>query len=468
MSPRQQLTDRARRAVAQVSRPVADWVPRSAAEHDVVIIGGGQSGISIAFALRRAGIGHFAVYDEVPSGVSNWNSTARMRTLRTPKTITGLEQGIPELSFETYYEGLNGPGSFETIGKIKTADWSDYFDWFKEVVDVPVAYDTRLVGVEPDRAGLLLTLEHAGRRFTTTARKLILATGMGGLGKVIIPEALAELPRHLWSHTHDNIDFAALQGKRIGVLGAASSAFDTAATALERGAASVDLFCRHPELAVQRVDSKLTLITELYVTKHFIDLPEDVRWRLISKGRARGVVPEESIARAEAFPSFETHLASSWDAISAVGDKVVIRSSAASHEFDHVITATGYDVDIHARPELAKLAPHIASWGDRYTPPAGEEDAAKAAYPFVGPGFEFTERHPGKQSWVRQVHVFNYAAILNHGYHVGDISSTRDCVARLVDAVARDFFTADVSAQLAPFTNRQETVPIDTKSSRVA
>jgi len=34
-----------------------NWVPeRSGIDHDVVVVGGGQSGAAIAFALRRAGI----------------------------------------------------------------------------------------------------------------------------------------------------------------------------------------------------------------------------------------------------------------------------------------------------------------------------------------------------------------------------------------------------------------------------
>lgn len=464
---REELIVAARKAISLVLRP-ADWVPRTGLDHDVVVIGGGQSGISIGFALRRAGIAHFAIFDELPAGVSNWNSTARMNTLRTPKTISGLEQGIPELSFEAFYEGLNGAGSFAKIGKIGRQDWGDYFNWFREVVDIPVRYQTRLVDVAPQDSHLLLTFEHEGRRFTTTTRKLVLATGMSGLGKAVVPPAIAKLPKALWSHTHDAIDFDGLAGKTIGVLGAASSAFDTSAVALERGAASVDLFCRHPELAVQRRTTKLTLITELHVTRHFIDLPEALRWRIISKGRARGAVPEESVERAQALPGFELHLGHGWDNVAPEGHGVRVQSGGRSFHFDHVIASTGYDVDVHARPELGRLAPHVALWADRYTPPVGEEDPAKAAYPYVGPGFEFLERVPGQQSWLRNIHLFSYGAILNHGYHVGDISSMRDCVPRLVDAIARDFFIADIPTHLAPFTDRLELVPIDTAASRVA
>ena len=56
------------------------------------------------------------------------------------------------------------------------------------------------------------------------------------------------LPKEYWAHTTESIDFAPLAGKRVAVIGAGASAFDYAATALEAGAAGVDLFFRRPEL----------------------------------------------------------------------------------------------------------------------------------------------------------------------------------------------------------------------------
>jgi cation diffusion facilitator CzcD-associated flavoprotein CzcO len=442
---RSELTARARRAIALVSRPIPNWVPETGVDHDVVIIGGGQSGLSVGLGLRRAGISNFALFDEAEAGWTNWTKIARMETLRTPKTITGLEQGIAELTFEAFYDAQHGEGAFTRLGKIPTRDWSDYVDWFREVVDIPVRWEIRLTDVGPSAEGHLeLTFVKDGRPFTVTTRKLVLATGMGGVGRPVAPEVIERLPRSLWSHTHDAIDFSSLAGKRIGVLGAGSNAFDVAATALEQGAASVDLFCRHPELAIQYVDGKQLLITELYVTRRFIDLPDAVRWRLIAKGRARGRVPEESIARAHALPGFSLHMGHGWEDAAPQGEAAVrVVSGGQTFIFDHVIAGTGYNVDLADRPELTRLAPHALLWGDRYSPPPGEEDAGKAAYPYVGPAFEFLEREPGAAPWLKDVHLFAYASILTHGFHVGDISSIGDCVPRLVDAIAREFFLAD-------------------------
>ena len=84
-----------------------NWVPdRAGVDHNVVLVGGGQTGSALAFALRRAGIGKVSVIDaaedEDRAGV--WLTAARMNLLRTPKTLPGPELGIPALGFQSWYE----------------------------------------------------------------------------------------------------------------------------------------------------------------------------------------------------------------------------------------------------------------------------------------------------------------------------------------------------------------------------
>ena len=65
------------------------------------------------------------------------------------------------------------------------------------------------------------------------ARHVVLATGRDGLGGPYVPPFANGIDRKFWAHTADEIDFAALNGKRIGVVGAGASGMDNAATALE-------------------------------------------------------------------------------------------------------------------------------------------------------------------------------------------------------------------------------------------
>ena len=54
----------ARNALRLIGPDPQNWVPdRPGIDHNVMIVGGGQSGCAFAFALRRAGIGKVAVID---------------------------------------------------------------------------------------------------------------------------------------------------------------------------------------------------------------------------------------------------------------------------------------------------------------------------------------------------------------------------------------------------------------------
>jgi cation diffusion facilitator CzcD-associated flavoprotein CzcO len=85
-------------------------------------------------------------------------------------------------------------------------------------------------------------LNEGGVRRKVLARRVVLATGRAGAGGVFWPDFIDRgLVPDLAAHTNDDIDFAALRGKSIAILGGGASAWDNAATALERGAARVDM-----------------------------------------------------------------------------------------------------------------------------------------------------------------------------------------------------------------------------------
>jgi cation diffusion facilitator CzcD-associated flavoprotein CzcO len=213
---------------------------------------GGQSGSAFAFALRRAGIGRVSVIDaaadEARAGV--WLTAARMNVLRTPKTLPGPELGIPALSFQSWYESRNGAGAYAAMERIPREAWAEYLGWYRRLLGITIRYRTRLLRIEPRDGHFRLHLEIDGAPTIETTRKVILANGVAGNGGAYIPPVLSDgLPKTLYAHTADEIDFAALRGKSVAVIGGAASAFDAAAVALETGAASVDLFARRPALA---------------------------------------------------------------------------------------------------------------------------------------------------------------------------------------------------------------------------
>src|SRR5262245_41589865 len=191
-----------------------NWVPdKLGIDHNVVIVGGGQSGSAFAFALRRAGIGRVSVIDaavdEARAGV--WLNAARMNVLRTPKTLPGPELGIPALSFQSWYEARNGAAAYAAMERIPREAWADYLSWYRRLVGIEIRYRTRLGRIEACDGYFRLHLEIDGSSKVETGRKLILANGVAGNGGAYIPPVLSNtLPKSLYAHTADEIDFAAL------------------------------------------------------------------------------------------------------------------------------------------------------------------------------------------------------------------------------------------------------------------
>ncbi|NTZ64070.1 NAD(P)/FAD-dependent oxidoreductase [Agrobacterium tumefaciens] len=437
-----QLSEKARRAIAQLEPVALDWVAPAGTDIDVAVIGGGQSGVAIAFGLRRAGIRRVQVFDGATQETAGvWNTIARMHTLRAGKGFTGLEQGIPELTFEHWYTGLHGDAAFAAIAEIPRSVWLDYLNWYRETTGIDVRWQHRLISIDPlaedGTAPLNLRFEVQDKGvIELSSQTIVLATGLDGLGEPYIPSVLSEtLPPNRLVHTHDRIDFVSLRGLTVGVVGAAASAFDAAAVALEHGAAKVHQFVRHGDL-VQANDQAAAKPS---ADKLFFPEFEDaMRWRLISERRRRSSAPDAAIARARLRPNHHLHFNVAVEQIAAYGNEIVARTENGNIELDLVIAGTGYRQNVYARPELSTAAPHILLWRDRVAAP--ERESSWSSHPYLGKGFELQEAEPGSAPWLKRIHVYTFAAIVSHGIHVGDIGSAATALPRLIAAVARSLF----------------------------
>lgn len=447
-----ELEELTRKAQRWLGREPADWVrARTGVDHNVVIVGGGQSGLSIAYQLKRKGVGRVEVIDQAAPGRAGiWRTIARMHQLRTPKTLAGPELGNPALSFRAWYETLNGAAAFDALDRIPRLAWADYLDWFQQVTGTTVRYGTRLVEVEPQGDVLRLHLETGGARRVETTRKLVLANGYAGAGGPNVPEFVRALPAALWTHTTGAIPFESMQGKVVGVIGAGSNAFDAAAVALESGASEVHLFNRRPYIEYQGGPPPAQPAAPLdrgygnWLELSY-ELPDVVRWRNFLLGERRvASVPFDSLERAVAFKGFHIHLNASLSDLAVAGNgKVTGRAANRRFRFDHLIAATGYRIDLAAQPELNRVHEHVALWRDRFRPSAGEENAAGAAHPYLGPSFEFLPRDGSGADFLRNIHCFNLAGALSFGIPVGDVPSVVD-QPRLVDGIARDLYVSGV------------------------
>ncbi len=434
----------AREALRLLGPDPANWVPdREGIDHNVAIIGGGQTGCAFAFALRRAGIGKVAVIDAAPgpehAGI--WTNGARMNVLRTPKTLPGPELGIAALSFQAWYEARHGAEAYRAFERIPKQAWVDYLAWYREFLGIAVRYGTRLLRIEPADGHFRLHLDIAGAPAVETARKIIIATGFDGSGGVAVPEMLRDLPRALYAHTGDDIDFAALAGKDVAVIGGAASAFDAAAVALESGAKSVHLFARRATLAATPINRSRGYPGAY---DNYYALPDAVRWhQAIRYRRAGSTAPQDAIDRVLKHDNFHLHLAAPWHAAREDAGRIAAETADGAYRFDFAIAGTGYAADPNLRPEFADFARHILLWRDRYTPPADEEDPFLGAHPYLGAGNEFMEKKAGAAPYLKDIHCFNPAGFVSFGVPIGDVPSMKRGHPTVTAQISRDLFLAD-------------------------
>ena len=458
-STNEPLEAQTRRVLRWAGRDPADWVrARAGVDHNVVIIGGGQSGVAVAYGLRRKGVGRVDVIDQAEPGQAGiWRTIARMQQLRTPKTMPGPEQGNVALGFRAWFETLNGPEAFDALDRIPRLAWADYLAWFQQVTETKVRHRTRLLEIEPQGDVLRLHLEADGAQRVETTRKLVLANGYAGAGGPNVPAFIRALPVNAWTHTTGRLPVETFKGKVIAVVGAGSSAFDAAAVALEAGAAEVHLFSRRAYIDYQApapatppaqpaappADRGHANMLELTY-----ELPDVVRWRNYILGERRvASVPLDSLQRAVAFKGFHIHLNTSLaDVAVASNGKITAKAGRKIMRFDHMIAGTGYRIDLPLQPELKRIHEHIALWRDRFKPAPGEESQAAASRPYLGAGFEFLPRAATGAEYLRNIHCFNLAAQLSFGIPVGDVPSTVDHP-RLVSAVARDLYVEGVDIE---------------------
>ncbi|AVT04126.1 SidA/IucD/PvdA family monooxygenase [Paracidovorax avenae] len=412
---------------------------------DVLIIGAGQAGLAASMALAQQGI-PAVLLDRAPEDHEGpWATTARMETLRSPKELTGPALGVPSLTFRAWFEAQWGGDAWAALDKIPRLQWMDYLRWYRRVTRADVRNGHAVTAVQPRGDGLVeVDVQAQGHATTWFARRVVLATGRDGLGGPQIPAFMQGVGRSRWAHSSDVLDYATLRGLRVGVVGAGSSAMDSAATALECGAASVDLLVRRPDLP--RINkSKGSGVPGLTHGHH--DLPDAWKWRIRHYINTTQVPPPHgSTLRVSRHPNAFFHLGCPVQGVreNPADGALHVATLHGTFAFDFLIVSTGFAIDWAQKPEFAAIAPHVRTWGARYTPPPGDEDQELADSPDLGPGFEFREKLPGDCPGLERVHCFCYPAALSHGTVSGDIPAISDGARRLATGLASLFYREDV------------------------
>src|SRR5258706_1988784 len=435
------LTALAKRELEQLRYPAPNWalaqkgrvLPRDGLL-DVLVVGGGMCGQTATFALLREGVRNLRCLDRAPKGFEGpWTTFARMDTLRSPKHLTGPDLGVASLTYRAYHEAKFGVDHWRKLHKIDRVEWARYLIWVRETVELPVENDTEVRSLQPSASFVKVVLEN---KETIHTRKVVLALGREGSGAPRWPALASFDPkrrgRHVF-HSADEIDFAALKNKKIGILGAGSSAFDNAGAALEAGAARVVLFARRPFLP-QVNKSKWTAFPGF---QHgYAALDDARRWRFYTYVFSEQVPPPyESVQRCEKHAGFSVRFGEGWQDI-LPGPRV--KTGKQIHEFDAVIVCTGFDVNLVDRPEIASFRDSIETWRSHVPASEAEKFPEESRFPYLGDSFQLRGA-----AGLERIHVFNWGATMSHGALAGDIPGLETGARRLARGIVRDLFIED-------------------------
>ena len=450
------LEAQVRADLAKTAHPDAAWLtpklgPDARPALDVLVVGAGQSGLATAFGLIRSQVSNILVLDKSEEGQEGpWLTYARMHTLRSPKHFTGPDLDIPSLTYQSWHEARFGAEDWRNLDLISRELWAEYLLWFRRVVDLPVRNGCEVVDISPAAGGLLAArVQTADGVDTVFARKIVLATGQEGMGDWTIPEPLRHLPPSVCVHAAQQIDFDRLRGKRVAVIGAGASAFDNAATALEAGAAEVQLFCRRAEIQVIQPYRWLTFRGFL---RHFCDLDDAWRWRFMRAIlEMREGFPQATYDRCARHPNFRLQEGASIDTARETDSGVELQTPRGIFAADFMICGTGIDMNFGGRPELRNCAANIATWADRYQPPPDECSPRLGRFPYLDDDYALIERSTGITPWIEDIHVFAIASTMSFGASGSSINAMTTAVPKLVHGLTRGLFRADIERHWASF-----------------
>ena len=425
----------------RLNHPPADWVPpRTGADGrrmaDVAIVGGGMCGLAAAFGLRRLGISNIRQVDRSPEGREGpWLTYARMETLRSPKHLTGPVLGLAGLTFRAWWEARGR--DWDELDRIPRSIWMDYLNWYRGVTGARIENRVDVTALAPGPKGVRVQLAGPDGVETFHARRVVLANGREGQAAPRVPEPLAAFLGGPVRHGSGDIDFAALAGRRVAVIGLAATAFDNAAAALEAGSSEVVLIGRAP--ALPRLNKMKQTVYPGF-THGFPDLPDPEKLRLLDHlVRQRIAPPRDSVRRISSDPKLRLMLGTEITGAAPDGAGLRLETTRGAVAADLVVLGTGFAFDLGAPREIAHLAPDILRWRDQVPEASGEWGES----PYLARDFAFLPRSGSGVEGLDRLHCFTHAAQLSLGNLANDIPAVSEGAERLTRAIAASLFVED-------------------------
>ena len=318
---------------------------------DVAIVGAGPYGLSLASHLRAAKVDTRVFGDPMSFWRRNMPQGMQVRSAWDATHIADPDQ---RFSLDVY--------AAETrMGKpdpLPREDFIRYGEWFQRGV-VPDLDRRKVARIEATDGGFLLRLDDG---HALCARRVVVAAGLAN--QAYRPSQFAALPSELASHTSDHASLDHFRGRRVAVIGCGQSGCEGAALLNEAGA-EVDIISRDPIHWLGAETSGNLSRRDLYWRLH----------RMLATRSGVGPFPLNWLNEApELVHRLPNSLRATFNANSlrpgaagwikprlagvridsgrivfgarTSGERIILDLDNGSREFDHVMLATGYRIDL--------------------------------------------------------------------------------------------------------------------------
>jgi predicted ATP-grasp superfamily ATP-dependent carboligase/cation diffusion facilitator CzcD-associated flavoprotein CzcO len=315
----------------------------------VAVIGAGPYGLSVTAHLCAAGI-EARVFGRPMEFWTRYMPAGML--LRSEKVASNLSDPGNKLGLDAYFtsEGIDLPSD-----RVPVEMFNAYGRWFQEKA-VPTSDPRNVSRVEAGPDGFHLTLEDGEQ---VDADRVVVAAGIAPFA--YRPPQFSDLPPELASHSSNHNDLSEFDGKRVIVIGAGQSGFESAALLSEAGA-EVEVILRAPSVRWLRrraLPGYMDRIARHLFPTHGVGgrrtahiiarpdllrlLPPDMRMKIDRKAMRPAVSSwvEPRVGRVRV--SAGRTIASAQRSASGVS---LALDDGSQRQADHILLGTGYHVDI--------------------------------------------------------------------------------------------------------------------------
>jgi len=304
---------------------------------DLLVIGAGPYGLSVAREAMRAGLSTTVVGRPMSFWREHMPAGMYLRS--------GPDWHLDPAGALTLREFAS-----EFPDPLPISTFLDYADWFTAEAGIEVGEEevTRVdtAGAGAASRGFVATLASGA---TISARNVVAAPGISRFG--VIPEWGAGLGEH----TCELVDFAAMDGARVLIVGGRQSAYEWAALIGEAGAATVDVVHRHAQPRFDRVSWR-------FVDQHLEDTLAHPGWwrRLPDSEQAKIARRFWEVGRLTLEywlePRIQDVRVHAGAEVAEATAGTVTLTDGTVLPFDRLVFATGYKADLARVPYLPRLA----------------------------------------------------------------------------------------------------------------